>query len=74
MNNMSISDKLNEILIFCANKKIDFNLTKEGSNNKIEYTEESTNKKLNIIIGDLEDKNLFNLLDDKLKELKNLFK
>lgn len=68
-----MSDKLTEILVFCANNKIKFDLYKVDGVNSIEYIE-SPEKTLIIKIGVIDEKELFTLLNNKIEELKHLFK
>ena len=69
---MGVPDKLNELLILCGRKDIEFILKKEDGANSIDYNNES--KKITINFIDHEDVEMENLLDNKIKELKELFK
>lgn len=65
-------NQLNELVRLCGINDIDFTITKEGSANSVEYLKEE--KKFLVNVPDGEDKELENLLESKIKELKELFK
>jgi hypothetical protein len=67
---MTVSDKLNKLLVLSATNKLDFNFEKVEDTNSIEITENCVIVK----IADYEDNKLLSLLDDKITELENLFK
>jgi len=69
----SIPNKLNEILILCSKHNMEFTFQKEGQENFIEYLIEPE-KKITVNISNEDDKNLKKLIDQKLKELRQLFK
>lgn len=74
IKNMPIPQKLYEILMFCYDNKIVFDLkNKPEENNKVTW-EINPQKIVIITIGDFHDTNLENLLSEKLIELKNTFK
>jgi hypothetical protein len=71
-NDMTVSKILHEMLIFCAGKKIVFDLiNSENGENKINY-ESTPEKILTINISDFKDEKLYNTLDLKYKELQQL--
>lgn len=70
---MEISKKLNHLLTLCAKQNFEFLLQKEGSTNRIYFTGPPENK-LEINLGDVEDKDLEKILDEKIQELENLLK
>lgn len=70
---MSISSKLNQLLIICAKQKVEFHFGKEGSANRIYFSGPPDNK-LDINIGDVDDEELESYLDAKIKELEDFFK
>jgi hypothetical protein len=72
IQHMPIPEKLNELLVLCGRKDIEFILKKEDGDNSIDYNNES--KKITINFIDHEDVEMENLLDNKIKELKELFK
>lgn len=67
-----MNDKLNELFTICGINNFVFHLQKEGESNYIDYTLDP--KKIVVNIPDVEDKELEQLLTDKIEELKNLFK
>jgi ribosomal protein L12E/L44/L45/RPP1/RPP2 len=70
---MNEPSKLEKLLLFCSQNKLEFNLERgENTENKIDINVED--KKINIIISDVDDKELNDLLENKIKELHNLFK
>ena len=70
---MTESNKLRDILWICGKNKLNFNLQKETSlNNYVNIDIEK--KEVNINISDIDDKNLNNLLEEKIEELTQLFK
>ena len=69
----SIPNKLNEILILCSKHNMEFTFQKEGQENFIEYSVEPE-KKITVNISNEDDKNLKKLINQKLKELRQLFK
>lgn len=71
IENMSIPEKLNEILIICGKNNVEFLLTREDEKNNIKFDEDS--KKLIVNFSDFEDKEIENIIDEKLKELKEFF-
>lgn len=68
-----MTDKLNELFQLCGINHFTFVYQKEGDKNYINY-ELTPDKKIVVNISDVEDKELDNLLDEKLIELKELFK
>jgi hypothetical protein len=68
-----ISNKLNDILIFCSKHRMIFTFQKEGEVNFIDISNDSE-KKVVINICNIDDENLNNLLDEKIEELNQLFK
>jgi hypothetical protein len=71
IENMPIPEKLNEILIICGKNNVEFILTREDDKNNIKFDEDS--KKLIVNFSDFEDKGIENMIDEKLKELKEFF-
>jgi hypothetical protein len=72
IQHMTIPEKLNELLVLCGKNDIEFILKREGDTNSINYDNET--KKITINFIDHEDKEMESLLDNKLVELKKLFK
>jgi hypothetical protein len=71
-NLMNVSKKLHDILLFCAQNNIVFDLVKiENQENSVVYTL-GDEKNVTININNFKDENLYNLLDDKHKELQQL--
>lgn len=69
---MSESKKLEELLIICSKKNFNFELSKtQDIPNTIIV--DPINKKLEINISDIDDINLLSLIDEKTKELQQLF-
>ena len=66
--NMPISEKLNEILLFCSKKDLEFRLNKESDKNNVDV--DLNEKVITISIVDFEDKNLSKYLSEKFEELK----
>lgn len=69
---MAIPEKLNELLILCGRKDIEFTLKRDDEKNDIQYDKDSKN--VTILISDFEDDQLEILLTNKIDELKELFK
>jgi formiminotetrahydrofolate cyclodeaminase len=67
-----MNEKLNELFTICGINDFVFHLQKEGETNYIDYTLNPKNIVVNI--PDVEDKELEQLLTDKIKELKETFK
>jgi hypothetical protein len=67
-----MNDKLNELFSICGINDFVFHLQKEGETNYIDYTLDP--KKIVVNIPNIEDKELGQLLTDKIKELKETFK
>ena len=67
-----MNDKLNELFSICGINDFVFHLQKEGETNFIKYTLDP--KTIVVNIPDIEDKELDQLLTDKIKELKETFK
>lgn len=67
-----MSDKLNELFSICGINDFIFHLQKEGETNYIDYTLDP--KKIVVNIGDIQDKELDQLLISKINELKETFK
>lgn len=67
-----MTDKLNELVKLCGINDIEFIMTKEGDENQIELLKEE--KKFILNVPNTEDKELENLLSNKINELKELFK
>jgi hypothetical protein len=67
-----MSEKLNELFSICGINDFVFHLQKEGETNYIDYTLDP--KKIVVNIPDIEDKELDQLLTDKINELKETFK
>ena len=72
IQHMPIPEKLNELLVLCGRNDIEFILKKEDEINSVNYNNET--KKITINFIDHEDKEMETLLDNKLIELKKLFK
>lgn len=74
IKNMIITQKLHEMLIFCAENKIIFDLkNKEGEENNVSWLL-SPEKIVTVTIGDFKDENLGNYISTKLDELKEALK
>lgn len=74
IKNMVVTQKLHEMLIFCAENKIIFDLkNKEGEENNISWSLNSE-KIVTIIIGDFKNENLGNYISTKFEELKETLK
>lgn len=71
--NIETTQKLMEILQFCGENKVLFNLTNTESENNIGIISDP-GISFNISISNFEDLNLLKLLDEKFIELKNLIK
>ena len=69
---MTTTNKLNELLILCGINNIVFTYQKEDSGNYVDFNE--SEKTIVINISDYEDKELDSLLNNKIEELKELFK
>ena len=67
-----MSEKLNELFSICGINDFIFHLQKVGETNYIDYTLDP--KKIVVNIPDIEDKELDQLLIDKINELKETFK
>ena len=67
-----MNEKLNELLSICGINDFVFHLQKEGETNYIDYTLDPKNIVVNI--PNIEDKDLDQLLTDKINELKETFK
>lgn len=67
-----MNEKLNELFSICGINDFVFHLQKEGETNFINYTLDP--KIIVVNIPDIEDKELDQLLTDKIKELKETFK
>ncbi len=67
-----MTDKLNELFQLCGVNDFLFIYQKEGDGNYINY-ELTPDKKIVVNISNVEDKELDNLLDEKINELKKLF-
>ena len=67
-----MNEKLNELFSFCGINDFVFHLQKEGETNFIDYTLDP--KTIVVNIPDIEDKEFYQLLTDKIKELKETFK
>lgn len=72
IQHMAIPEKLNELLILCGRKDIEFTLKRDQEKNNVVY--DDTTKSVTISISEFEDKELENLLNNKINELKELFK
>jgi hypothetical protein len=70
--NIQITQKLMEILLFCGDNKVLFNLTNTESENNVEIVLEPE-KTFNVSISNFEDQSLLPLLEQKFTELNNLF-
>jgi hypothetical protein len=69
---MTISDKLNHLFTICGINDFEFVFQKEGDKNYVDFST-SPNKKIVINIINEEDKELENLLSNKINELEELF-
>lgn len=69
---MTTTNKLNELLILCGINNVVFTYQKEEGGNYIDFNEPE--KTIVVNVSDYEDKELDSLLDNKIKELKKLFK
>jgi len=69
---MTTTNKLNELLILCGINNIVFTYQKEDSGNYVDFNE--SEKTIVVNISDYEDKELDSLLNNKIEELKELFK
>ena len=69
---MTTSDKLNELLVLCGINNVVFTYQKEDGGNYVNFDENE--KTIIVNVSDYEDKELDSLLDNKIKELKELFK
>ena len=69
---MTTTNKLNELLILCGINNIVFTYQKEDSGNYVDFNE--SEKTIVINISDYEDQELDSLLNNKIEELKELFK
>jgi len=67
----NITKQLIEMFIFCAKNKIEFLMTTDEQPNEIFYSKKNNTVCLNI--SDDTDKNIPNMMTEKLKELKQLF-
>ena len=67
-----MNEKLNELFKICGINDFVFHLQKEGETNFIDYTLDP--KTIVVNIPDIEDKEFYQLLTDKIKELKETFK
>lgn len=69
---MTTTNKLNELLILCGINNIVFTYQKEEGGNYIDFNEPE--KTIVVNVSDYEDKELDSLLNNKIEELKELFK
>jgi hypothetical protein len=69
---MTTTNKLNELLILCGINNIVFTYQKEEGGNYVNFNEPE--KTIIVNVSDYEDKELDSLLDNKINELKELFK
>ena len=67
-----MNEKLNELFSICGINDFVFHLQKEGETNFIDYTLDP--KIIVVNVPDIEDKEFYQLLTDKIKELKETFK
>ena len=67
-----MTDKLNKLFEICGINDFEFTYQKEGDKNFITYELEP--KKILVNISNLEDDELDKLLDEKISELKEIFK
>lgn len=67
-----MTDKLNQLFEVCGINDFEFTYQKEGDKNFITYELEPN--KILVNISDIDDVELEKLLDDKIKELKEIFK
>lgn len=72
IKHMPVPEKLNELLILCSKNNVEFTLKRNDELNQIDY--DDTTKNITVSITEFEDKDLEKLLDDKIKELKEVFK
>lgn len=72
IKHMPVPEKLNELLILCSKNNVEFTLKRNDELNQIDY--DDTTKNITVSITEFEDKDLEKLLDDKIKELKKVFK
>jgi hypothetical protein len=68
-----MTNKLNELFQICGVNDFIFTYQKEGDKNFVDYSLEPE-KKIVVNIPNSDDKELDELLSDKIKELKELFK
>ena len=69
---MTTTNKLNELLILCGINNIVFTYQKEEGGNYVNFNEPE--KTIVVNVSDYEDKELDSLLNNKIEELKELFK
>ena len=69
---MTTTNKLNELLVLCGINNVVFTYQKEDGGNYVNFDENE--KTIIVNVSDYEDKELDSLLDNKIKELKELFK
>jgi len=69
---MTTTNKLNELLVLCGINNVVFTYQKEDGGNYVNFDENE--KTIIVNVSDYEDKELDFLLDNKIKELKELFK
>lgn len=69
---MTTTNKLNELLILCGINNIVFTYQKEDGGNYVDFNE--SEKTIVVNVSDYEDKELDSLLNNKIEELKELFK
>jgi hypothetical protein len=72
IKHMGIPEKLNDLLVFCGKKDIEFTIIKEDESNHISFDKEKN--KITLVISNTDDSNLEKLIDDKILELKEMFK
>jgi hypothetical protein len=72
IKHMPVPEKLNELLILCSRNNVEFTLKRNDELNQINY--DDTTKNITVSITEFEDDNLEKLLDEKIKELKEIFK
>lgn len=72
IQHMAIPEKLNELLVLCGRKDIEFTLKRDQEKNDVQYNDETKN--VIVTITEFEDEELENLLTNKISELKELFK
>lgn len=68
IQHMPIPEKLNDLLVLCGKKDIEFTLNRNEEKNDIVYNQESKN--ITISITEFDDKELETLLINKIEELK----